>query len=80
MPQIIVPHLLDQFYWANRVQTLRLGPLALPFDRLTAVGLAERIKVVLEDSSFGRRAACLGREISARDGLADSVRVVEDLA
>jgi UDP:flavonoid glycosyltransferase YjiC (YdhE family) len=80
VPQMIVPHLLDQFYWANRVQALRLGPPTLPFNRLTAARLAERIKAVFEDAVFGSRAATLSHEVSSRDGLAAAVKVVEQLA
>src|SRR6185503_15588467 len=41
VPQIILPHLLDQFYWAHRVKLLGLGPRSVRFDRLQAEGLAQ---------------------------------------
>jgi vancomycin aglycone glucosyltransferase len=43
-PQVVIPHLWDQFYWAYRVQQLRLGesvsgPARLSADKLiTAIG------------------------------------------
>ena len=80
VPQLIVPHLLDQYYWANRVQALGIGPPTLPFDQLTAARLAERIKALFKDSSIGVRAARLGAEVGARDGISAAVSVIEKLA
>jgi vancomycin aglycone glucosyltransferase len=79
VPQIIVPHLLDQFYWAHRVQLLGLGPQSVRFDRLQAGGLAQNMKAVLDHRSFRQRAARLGYAIRAREGMTSSVRVIEDL-
>ena len=38
-PQIIVPHVMDQFYWADRVRLLGLGPTDLPRRNLDVQGL-----------------------------------------
>ncbi|MEW5726023.1 MAG: glycosyltransferase, partial [Thermodesulfobacteriota bacterium] len=35
-PQIIVPHFFDQFYWAERIFRVGLGPKAMPRPKLTA--------------------------------------------
>ena len=42
-PQIVVPHVLDQFHWARRVARLGLGPPALPRRGLRAEQLAQAI-------------------------------------
>jgi len=79
VPQIVVPHLLDQFYWAHRVQLLGLGPQSDRFDYLEAGGLAQNMKAVLNDESFRQRAASMGNEIRAREGMTGSVRVIEEI-
>ena len=79
VPQIIVPHLLDQFYWAHRVELLGLGPQSVRFDRLEAGGLAQNMKAVLDDESFRQRASMLGDQIRPREGTTSSVRVIEEI-
>ena len=56
----IVPHVLDQFYWARRVELLGLGPQSLPVSEVSADALATRMAAVLNESRFGDRARELG--------------------
>jgi hypothetical protein len=56
VPQILVPHILDQFYWARRVQDMELGPAPLDRRRLRVAKIAERIRAVAEDERYRQRA------------------------
>lgn len=47
IPQVIVPHLLDQYYWARRVPELGVGTRAPVMSRLTAARLATAIRAAL---------------------------------
>lgn len=47
IPQVLVPHLLDQFYWARRVPALGVGVGSAPMSRLTASRLAAAIRAAL---------------------------------
>jgi vancomycin aglycone glucosyltransferase len=67
-PQILVPHVLDQFHWSRRVEKLGLGPPALPRRRLTPAKLAAAIRSVLDNEIVTERAA----EIASR--LRDAMR------
>jgi len=49
VPQVILPHLLDQFYWAHRIERLGIGPRALPVDLMTADILTDRLDTALHD-------------------------------
>jgi len=62
-PQILVPHVLDQFHWAGRVQRLGLGPAPLVRRRLTADGLAGSLRAVCENEWLAENAAELGRRL-----------------
>jgi len=62
-PQILVPHLLDQFWWSQRVQTLGLGPPALPRRKLAAAPLAERLASLRDNELLVERAAELGSKL-----------------
>jgi vancomycin aglycone glucosyltransferase len=67
-PQILVPHVLDQFHWAERVRRLGLGPPALPRRKLRAEQLACAIGALRDNDLLVERAAELGSRL--RDALA----------
>jgi vancomycin aglycone glucosyltransferase len=62
VPQIVVPHVLDQFYWAHRVHALGVAPPPLPRRRLTTGALAAHLIAVLENELLVERA----RELAER--------------
>ena len=68
VPQVILPHILDQYYWAHRVERLGLGPRGLPVDLVTADVLTERLDTALNDPRIRERAATLGLAVAARNG------------
>ncbi len=80
VPQVILPHILDQFYWAHRVERLGIGPRALPVDLITADILTDRLDAALGDPVIRRRAATLGPLIAARNGADAAVDEIERLA
>ncbi len=80
VPGLVVPFVFDQSYWGQRLTALGVGPRPIAFRRLTARRLAEAITTALEDRSMRQRAAELGRQIQAEDGLAAAVEVVERTA
>jgi vancomycin aglycone glucosyltransferase len=79
VPQVIVPHVLDQFYWAHRVAQLGLGPRALPVDLVTADVLTDRIDHALADP-VRDRAAAFAPVIGSRNGVEDAVDHIERIA
>jgi UDP:flavonoid glycosyltransferase YjiC (YdhE family) len=76
VPQIVVPHLLDQNYWAGRVWRLGIGPRPIPRSRLSAESLAHAISRALDEPEFERRARDLGLRLGKRDGVALAVRLL----
>lgn len=79
VPQVIVPHVLDQFYWARRITQLGLGPAALPVELVTADVLTARVDIALNDRRIRERAAALGRAIAPRNGVGAAVDHLERL-
>lgn len=59
VPQIVVPHTLDQFYFARRVEDLNIGPSSLPKKNLSAQSLAERLRLAISTSPIREAAASL---------------------
>lgn len=64
-PQILVPHLLDQFHWAQRVERLGLAPPPLGRRRLDARRLADAIEAVRDNEIVAERAAEVGLRLRA---------------
>jgi UDP:flavonoid glycosyltransferase YjiC (YdhE family) len=79
VPQVVLPHILDQFYWAHRVAQLGLGPRAMPVDLVTPDILAERLDDALSDPRYRNRAIEIGRAVRARNGVGAAVDHLERL-
>jgi vancomycin aglycone glucosyltransferase len=77
VPQLVVPHLLDQFYWAARVAALGIGPRALPRRSLNSEDLGAKMAVLVTDTAMRRAARALGDRLRGRDGVAAAVAALE---
>lgn len=64
VPQIIVPHLLDQYWWGNRVSALGLGPRPLPRNSLCADALAVALGALRDNDAVVDRAREIGERIA----------------
>jgi UDP:flavonoid glycosyltransferase YjiC (YdhE family) len=76
VPQVVVPHAVDQFYWGHRVWKLGLSPPPIPKTRLRAEALAAAIRTCIEDTGMRQRAASFANGIRT-DGLARAVTILE---
>jgi len=75
-PQVVLPHLYDQYYWADRIRTLGVGVSGPPQKRLTK----ERLVAALRACLRPRRAA-RARELAARiatDGTLTAAKLLEE--
>jgi UDP:flavonoid glycosyltransferase YjiC (YdhE family) len=72
VPQVIIPHLLDQYYWGQRVVTLGIGPQPLPINRLNAQTLARTLCRMLASPGMRARARILAKPLCGRDGASEA--------
>jgi sterol 3beta-glucosyltransferase len=80
VPAIVIPHVIDQFYWGQRVYELGVGPKFVPRGQLSADKLAAAITQCRQDGALRRRAAELGSQIRAEpDGVCAAVEAIESL-
>jgi UDP:flavonoid glycosyltransferase YjiC (YdhE family) len=79
IPQVLLPHILDQYYWAHRVKVLGLGPPALPIERVTVEVLRNRISRALNDPLIRERVKKLAPAVAARNGVSAAVEEIEAL-
>jgi sterol 3beta-glucosyltransferase len=78
-PALVIPHIIDQFYWSRRVEALGAGPAPIPRPELTVEKLAAGMRRVVEDRVLQDRAAELGRRIRAEgSGVERAVRHIEE--
>jgi len=78
-PQLVVPHLADQFYWGRRVEILGLGPPPIRRTALTAERLAEALDAVVGNETLAERAADFGsRSRAVADEIDPVVAVISD--
>ncbi len=73
VPQVLAPHLLDQYYWGRRIQCLALGPRPLVRRRLDARALSNALRAVVADDGFRRRATALAAPLQSRDGIGEAL-------
>jgi vancomycin aglycone glucosyltransferase len=79
VPQILLPHILDQYYWAHRVEVLGLGPPALPIERVTVQLLCDRMSRGVNDPFIQERVNRLAPLVRARNGVTAAVEKIEAL-
>ena len=77
VPQLVVPHIADQFYWGHQVWRLGLGGKPILRRDLTATRLARAIRNVLADREIAARAQAVGTALRGRDGAAALARLLE---
>jgi UDP:flavonoid glycosyltransferase YjiC (YdhE family) len=64
VPQVIVPHVLDQFYFARRVQTLGVALPPIPRAKLSVARLVATVRDTLHNQNLSARAADLARQLA----------------
>jgi UDP:flavonoid glycosyltransferase YjiC (YdhE family) len=77
VPQVVFPHMADQFGWQSQVVRLGLGPRAGLLRMLSARSLSRAVLECLGDERYRRRAAETACAIRTTDGVALTVRAVE---
>jgi sterol 3beta-glucosyltransferase len=73
LPSVVVPIFADQPFWADRVFQLGAGPRPIPAKRLSEEVLAGAIHCATTDAGMKTRAARIGAQIRAEDGVARAV-------
>jgi len=75
VPQVIVPHIMDQFYYAERLLQLGLAPRGIPVKQLSAQKLAAALDATFALDPAPRRAAA--ERLRAGDGIARAIAILE---
>jgi UDP:flavonoid glycosyltransferase YjiC (YdhE family) len=76
VPQIIVPHILDQYYWGHQVHQSQLGPKPIWRSKLTSQKLSAAIQECLSNDLIIQKARAASEMINPQDSLDMAVREV----
>lgn len=68
-PQIIVPHVLDQYYWGHQIYRNHLGPKPIWRSRLKIRHLAEAVELAVSDGRMQQQARSVTEAIRKTDGV-----------
>jgi UDP:flavonoid glycosyltransferase YjiC (YdhE family) len=74
VPQVIIPHLLDQYYWGNQIYRSELGPKPIWRSKLNSRKLAAAISECLSDERIKQNAKNVSEKIKKQDSLELTVR------
>jgi UDP:flavonoid glycosyltransferase YjiC (YdhE family) len=78
IPMLIIPHIIDQFIWGNKVAQLGIGPQPIPRPKLTVANMAAALRA-MQSGALRQKAAALGAAIRAEpDGVVEAVRLIEE--
>lgn len=78
-PSIVIPHLLDQFYWGERLRRLGVAPSMIKRRSVTVGRIAGAIRQVLDDPAMTRRAEAIAKRMAGEDGIREAVRIIEQV-
>ncbi len=80
VPQLLVPHMSDQFFWSAEIARRGLGPAGIPRAQLDARGLARAIRTTLATPALAEGARRLGETLRRRDAATAVAQHLVDLA
>jgi sterol 3beta-glucosyltransferase len=77
VPNVVVPFLPDQRFWARRIACVGAGPAALPDSHISSDQLAAAIDRATEDSAITATATNIGRQVRSEHGAARAAHLLD---
>jgi sterol 3beta-glucosyltransferase len=77
VPNIVIPHFADQFFWGKQVAALGVGPRPIPRKKLTAEKLAQAITQAINNESMRAKAAEIGQTIRNETGIQQALEIFD---
>lgn len=79
IPQIIIPHIFDQYYWAKRITDLGLGPSPIPYKKLTVDRVSRALDEVVNNKTIQNSATNICKLLKKRDSIKETVCWLEKM-
>ncbi|MDR3334960.1 MAG: glycosyltransferase [Treponema sp.] len=78
-PQVVVPMLIDQHYWGQRISELGIGPDYIRVPRITKDHLEHTVVDLLSNPVYKQNAAALGEKIRSENGVQALCNHIEEI-
>jgi sterol 3beta-glucosyltransferase len=77
-PAVVLPHVIEQYFWGERVYELGAGSQPVPRDKWSVPLIASAFTQVVEDDQLSTQAEELGKRIRQECGIQTAVKMIED--
>lgn len=77
VPSMVIPFTADQPFWGRRTHELGVGPVPIPFVKLSVENLARAIVSMVENAGMQRKAVDLRDAMAAEKGIARAVEIIQ---
>lgn len=78
IPALVIPHIIDQYFWGQKVFELGVGPQPIPRAKLTVENFAERLQNAATNEGYLEKATELSTSIRSESGLSKAVELIEN--
>lgn len=79
IPSIVIPHIIDQYIWGNKVAMLGVGPKPIPRSKLTVKALTGAINEITNPDIKSTAAALGGNIRQEPDGVETAINFIEEI-
>jgi UDP:flavonoid glycosyltransferase YjiC (YdhE family) len=76
VPQVVVPHILDQYYWGEQVHRSGVGPPPVWRSKLTIAKLGKAIQACTGERSYGQSARLVAQKICRGEGVRQTIQAI----
>jgi len=76
--KIVIPHIADQLYWAQKVAELECGPQPIPRTKLSKDRLVGALGELLNNAAMRIQASIIGAQIRSEDGVGQAVNLINE--
>ena len=73
-PSLVVPFLLDQFYWGEMIHRIGVGPKPLPAKKFTQEAFIASLLELINTPAYAQRALELSKQMESEDGVRASLQ------
>jgi vancomycin aglycone glucosyltransferase len=78
VPQVVIPHVMDQHYWGYRVHELGIGPAPLDYKRLSPRTLTAALRQSIGPSVAAEKARAFACHVDGREGVVELADLLRD--
>lgn len=74
VPQVIIPHTADQYYWGERIYRLKLGPKAIPLPKITSKNFISAITEAVTNTQIKENTFRKGEYLRKQNGMQEALK------